>query len=135
MDKEDCIQVLLSTLQKPQWKSSNSVTDWDLKSILWQANLLLAPDLASALLADIRRRGLIFARERREDNRIVALWGVRLTPAGEEWLAHRVPARPVMQQGASRSPESSPTASTPEGDDTGPGDSGETSHAMEASLR
>lgn len=88
MDKEDCIQVLLSTLQQPLWKSCDSVTDWDLKNVLWKAGLLLTPEQLAALFADIKRRGLVSAGERRVDDRIVALWGVRITPAGEGWLAH-----------------------------------------------
>jgi hypothetical protein len=89
MDKEDCIHVLLSTLQKPLWKSCGSVTDWDLKNILWGKGILLSPDQVSALLADMKRRGLIAARDRRVDNRIVSMWGVRITPAGEEWVMQR----------------------------------------------
>ncbi|MCL4370586.1 MAG: hypothetical protein M1380_06730 [Chloroflexi bacterium] len=95
MDKEDCIQLLLSTLQKPQWKSGTSITDWDLKNVLWRSGLLVGPDQLSALLADVKRRGLIVARERREDNRLVFLWGVRITPAGEEWLGRRAATRPA----------------------------------------
>ena len=94
MDKEECIQVLLSTLQKPSWKRSNSTTDWDLRNILWNAGMLLMPDQAAALLGEIKRRGLITSRERRNDNRIVAMWGVRITPAGEDWLLHRALAAP-----------------------------------------
>ncbi|MGE5619402.1 MAG: hypothetical protein ACM3US_09105 [Sphingomonadaceae bacterium] len=92
MDKEDCIQVLLSTLQKPQWKSGNSVTDWDLKCVLQRAGLLLSPEQMAALLADVKRRGLISGRDRRVDSKIVAMWGIRVTTAGEEWLAHRMAA-------------------------------------------
>lgn len=92
MDKEDCIQLLLSTLQEPQWKSGNSITDWDLKGVLWRASLLLSPEQAAALLADMKRRGLISCRDRRIDNRLVSMWGVKVTPAGEEWLTHRIAA-------------------------------------------
>lgn len=86
MDKEDCIQLLLSTLQKPQWKRSNSITDWDLKNTLWRAGYLLTPEQADALLADTRRRGLIFAHERGGVQRGFGMWGVRVTSAGENWL-------------------------------------------------
>ncbi len=92
MDKEDCIQVLLSALQQPAWRSSNSVTDWDLKDVLWKAGLLLTPEQVAALFSDVKRRGLISGMERRSGDRIVALWGVRITPAGEEWLAQRAQA-------------------------------------------
>ncbi|HEX9015999.1 MAG TPA: hypothetical protein VF960_08390 [Chloroflexota bacterium] len=89
MDKEDCIQVLLSALQQPLWKSCDSVTDWDLKNVLWRAGLLLAPEQAAALFSDIKRRGLISGRERRYDDRIEALWAVRISQTGEEWMAQR----------------------------------------------
>jgi hypothetical protein len=89
MDKEDCIEVLLSTLQQPQWKVSHSVTDWDLKNVLWKAGLLLTPEQVAALFADIKRRGLISGSERRSEGRLVALWGVGITQAGEEWVAQR----------------------------------------------
>jgi hypothetical protein len=89
MDKEDCIEALLSTLRQPQWKQSNSVSDWDLRNVLWRAGILLTPEQVSALLADIKRRGLVAGRERRSDNRIAALWGVKLTSSGEEWLNQR----------------------------------------------
>lgn len=133
MDKEDCIQILLSTLQKPQWKSGNSVTDWDLKNVLWRSGLLLGPDQTSALLADVKRRGLIVARERREDGRLVTLWGVQITPAGEEWLSQRrgVQFNSVMAAQPEAKPETV-TATT--------GGEGETEEAeppemsMEASL-
>ncbi len=134
MDKEDCTQVLLSTLQKPQWKSGNSVTDWDLKDILWRSGVLLCPDQVSALLADVKRRGLISARERREDNRLVALWGVRITPAGEEWLAQRATPLPVAAASA-RSPEGSPSVSAPMRDETEPESSQSLVEPMQASLR
>lgn len=104
MDKEECVQTLLSTLQKPQWKSSNSVTDWDLKNLLWRAGLLLTPEQAAGLLSEMKRRGLIVGRERRSDSRIVAMWGVRLTPAGEDWLSQRAMARTLAPLGAPSSP-------------------------------
>lgn len=90
MDKEDCIHVLLSTLQKPRWKRSSSITDWDLKNVLWTAGFLPTPEQAAALLSDMKRRCLISGRETRGDNRIVAMWGIRIAPAGEEWLVQRV---------------------------------------------
>ena len=89
MDKEDCIQLLLSTLQEPRWKCSNSVTDWDLKNILWRAGYMLSPEQADALLADIRRRNLIASRERRGASSYTSLWGVHITQAGNEWLVQR----------------------------------------------
>ncbi len=112
MDKEDCVQALLSTLQKPQWKHSSSVTDWDLKNVLWQAGLLLPPEQAAALLADMRRRGLITSRERRSDNRIVAMWGVKIAPAGVDWLRQRDVAAPC---GAHRVRSTSPPSGGVEG--------------------
>ncbi len=132
MDKEDCIQTLLSTLQKPQWKSSNSVTDWDLKNILWEAGLLLTPEQVAALLADIRRRGLVAGRERRADNRIVALWGVKLTTAGEEWLAQRAAA----SADALHRPQQPPTpAAAPPPKEPESQSVQDPSEPMEASLR
>ncbi len=100
MDKEDCIQVILSTLQQPLWKSCDSVTDWDLKNVLWKAGLLLTPEQVAALFADVKRRGLISARDRRNGDHIVALWGARITPAGAEWLSQRelAAARPSSVQ-------------------------------------
>jgi hypothetical protein len=92
MDKEDCIQLLLSTLQKPQWKCSNSVTDWDLKNIIWRAGYLLSPDQADALLADVKRRGLIVSRERRGFPHHSGTWGVRIACAGDDWLVQRAMA-------------------------------------------
>jgi len=92
MDKEDCLQVLLLALRQPEWKLTTSVTDWDLKNVLWEAGLLLTPEQVAALFADIRRRGLISGSERRSEGRIVALWGMRITPAGTEWLAQRFQA-------------------------------------------
>lgn len=89
MDKEDCIHVLLSALQKPQWKHSSSVSDWDLKNLLWKAGVLLTPEQASGLLADMKRRGLISGRQRRSDDHMVAMSGVRITVAGEDWLLQR----------------------------------------------
>ncbi len=89
MDREDCIQLLLSTLQKPQWKRSNSVADWDLKNILWRAGCLLTPEQGDALVADTKRRGLIAGRERRGCHRVVSMWGVRITTEGEDWLLQR----------------------------------------------
>ena len=89
MDKEDCIQVLLVALQQPEWKLTTSVTDWDLKNVLWRAGLLLTPEQVAALFADMKRRGFISASERRSEGRVVALWGTRITPAGVDWLAQR----------------------------------------------
>lgn len=100
MDKEDCIQVLLAALQQPWWKSCNSVTDWDLKNVLWKAGLLLTPEQVAALFADMKRRGLISGQDRRTEGRIVALWGVRITPAGEEWLAQHAQALPGQRESA-----------------------------------
>ncbi len=108
MDKEDCIQLLLSTLQEPRWKSGNSITDWDLKSVLWGAGLLLSPEQAAALLADMKRRGLISCRDRRIDNKIVAMWGVKVTPAGEEWLTHRIAAATPRRDSTDPAPSPSP---------------------------
>ena len=92
MDKEDCIQVLLAALQQPWWKSCDSVTDWDLKNVLWKAGLLLTPGQVAALFADILRRGLISGHDRRIDDRVVGLWAVRITSSGEEWLAQHAHA-------------------------------------------
>ena len=89
MDREDCIQLLLSTLQKPQWKRSNSVADWDLKNVLWRAGCLLTPEQGDALVADTKRRGLITGRERRGCHRATGMWGVRITAEGEDWLLQR----------------------------------------------
>ncbi|HEX2923221.1 MAG TPA: hypothetical protein VHS28_04250 [Chloroflexota bacterium] len=110
MDKEDCIEALLSTLRKPQWKQSNSVTDWDLGNVLWRAGILFTPDQMSALLSDVRRRGLITSRERRCDNRIAALWGVKLTASGEEWLNQRAQGGTVTARRALSYPPSVPQA-------------------------
>lgn len=105
MDKEDCIQLLLSTLQKPLWKSSNSVTDWDLKNILWKAGYLLSPEQADALLADVKRRGLIVSRERRGFPHHSSSWGVRIAAAGKDWLVQRALAE-TNASCHSRTPES-----------------------------
>jgi hypothetical protein len=88
MDREDYIEALLSVLQKPRWRRSNSVADWDLKTILQQAGLVATPDQVAALLSETRRRGLITGRERRGGGGL-SMWGVRITPTGEEWLAKR----------------------------------------------
>lgn len=108
MDKEDCTEALLSTLRNPQWKQSNSVTDWDLSNVLWRAGILLTPEQLSALLADMKRRGLITGRERRGDSRVASLWGVRLTPSGEEWLAQRIQGGTVSARRALLSPAPAP---------------------------
>ncbi len=86
MDKEDCVHLLLSALARPQWKHSSSVSDWDIKNVLWCAGYLLSPEQVDALLADTRRRGLIAGRERRSVSRQSSMWGVRITQAGENWL-------------------------------------------------
>lgn len=126
MDKEDCIQVVLSALQQPQWKLSNSVTDWDLKNVLWKAGLLLIPEQVAALFADMKRRGLISGSDRRSENQIVALWAVRLTTAGEEWLAQR-----TRSTGHSRVP--SAAAGTPAPPETPePGECADEDHLPEA---
>ncbi len=132
MDKEDCIQLLLSTLQKPQWKSGTSITDWDLKNVLWRSGLLVGPDQLSALLADVKRRGLIVARERREDNRLVFLWGVRITPAGEEWLGQRAAARPGAAVSSQPPEEGAAATALVSGEAEG---SQNPAEPMEASLR
>ena len=106
MDKEDCIQVLLLALEQPEWKNTTSVTDWDLKNVLWKAGLLLTPEQVAALFADIRRRGLVSGSERRSEGHIVALWGVKITPAGVEWLAQH-------SQAAGRSGAPSTASGTP----------------------
>jgi hypothetical protein len=90
MDREDYIKALLSVLHKPQWRRSNSVADWDLQTILHKAGLLATPDQVAALLSETRRSGLIDGRERRGRGGRISLWGVRITSAGEEWLATRV---------------------------------------------
>ena len=113
MDKEECIQALLSTLQKHPWKQSNSVTDWDLKNVLWNAGLLLQPEQATALLADVKRRGLITSRERRCDNRIVAMWGVRITPIGDDWLSHRAPVSAAHRSQPTAEPPARPDIPQP----------------------
>ncbi len=134
MDKEDCIQVLLSTLQQPLWKSCDSVTDWDLKNVLWRAGLLLTPEQVAALFADIRRRGLITAHERRSEDRIVALWRVKITPAGEEWVAQREQAaHPPRQVEPIREATSEETPSTEKYVDPGEtpeNESGEGAHPL-----
>ena len=131
MDKEDCIHALLSTLQKPQWKLSSSVTDWDLKNVLWRAGLLLTPEQAAALLGDMKRRGLISGRERRSDNRIVAMWGVRITPAGEDWLLQRV----LGSSGAGRRPAPNPTdPPSPDPNTSCPHEESEAAKPMEIGL-
>jgi hypothetical protein len=134
MDKEDCIEVLLSTLQKPQWISSNSVTDWDLQKILWESGLLLGPDQVSALLADVKRRGLIAARERREGNKVVALWGVRITDAGEEWLSQRAAMKPGAA-GRIQAQQAEPAALESKEGETRPEGSQNPATAMQAGLR
>jgi hypothetical protein len=121
LDKEDCTQVLLSALQQPRWKLSNSVADWDLNNVLWKAGLLLTSEQVAALFSDIRRRGLISASERRSENHIVALWGIEITQVGEEWLAQhsRAPSRPQPNHASregSFGPESS-AADEPEAQD------------------
>lgn len=93
MDKEECIQVILSALRNPRWKQSNSVNDWDLNRALQAAGLLLTPEQAKALLAEISRRGLVTGRERRMGDGSISVWGVRITPAGEDWLLQRAVAR------------------------------------------
>lgn len=132
MDKEDCIQVLLSTLQKPLWKSSNSVTDWDLKNILWRAGILLTPEQIAALLADIKRRGLVSGRDRRSDTKAVALWGVGITPAGEEWLAQRALA---AASAGRRLPPNPPETAAPEAGYSESEPSPDPSEPVEAGLR
>jgi hypothetical protein len=87
MDREDYIRALLSVLMKPQWKRCNSVADWDLQAILAKEGLLARPDQVAALLSETRKRGLIAGRERRGTGGGISMWGVRITPAGEEWLA------------------------------------------------
>ena len=122
MDKEDCVQVLLQTLQQPEWSHTTSVTDWDLKNVLWKAGLLLTPEQVAALFADIKRRGLISASERRSEERIEALWGVKITPAGVEWLAQRsqaagrsrVPSTPSGAASTAQQTESTGENSTEE---------------------
>ena len=112
MDKEDCIQVLLLALQQPEWKNTTSVTDWDLKNVLWKAGLLLTPEQVAALFADIKRRGLISCSERRSEERIEALWGVKIAPAGVEWLAQRSQAAARSRAPSAPSTESSTTQQT-----------------------
>lgn len=120
MDKEDCIHLLLSTLLKPQWKLSNSVTDWDLRRVLWESGVLLAPEQVAALLADMKRRGLVAASERRGDTQAFAMWGIRATPAGTDWVAQRDAAqarenRQPAQPEAPASGETNPDEAAPSG--------------------
>ena len=109
MDKEDCIEVLLSTLRKPLWKSNSSTTDWDLKNVLWNAGLLLTPEQAAGLLADVKRRALITARQRTCADGRLSLWGVRITEAGEDWLVQAALGKTRPQQSASPPAEAEPS--------------------------
>lgn len=110
MDKDDCIEVLLSTLRKPLWKSNSSTTDWDLKNVLWKAGHLLTPEQAAGLLADVKRRALIRARQRTCADGRLSLWGIRITEAGEDWLVQAALGRSRPHQPAELPAEAEPAA-------------------------
>ena len=93
MDREDCIEVILSALRNPRWRQSSSVNDWDLNRALQTAGVVLTPEQANALLAEISRRGLATGRERRTGEGRISVWGIRITPAGDDWLLQRAVAR------------------------------------------